>query len=100
VRYLVDDDGFIRVPLEAVGPLTRIGGFVLAQTFDKAISVGVLTLHHDDAAGCSYAGRQFLGDSNGDVLVPAEAASELLAHGFVPVFMDMKSLPSNRSKKA
>ena len=100
VRYLVDDNGSVRVPLEAVDPLTTIGGFVMAQTRDKAISVGVLTLHHDDAAGCSYAGRQFLGDSNGDVLVPAEAASELLAHGFVPVFKDMKSLPSNRSKKA
>lgn len=100
VRYLVNDDGLIRVPLEAVDPLTTIGGFVMAQTCDKAISVGVLTLHHDDAAGCSYAGRQFLGDSNGDVLVPAEAASELLAHGFVPLFKDLKSLPSNRSKKA
>ena len=100
VRYLVDDNGSVRVPLGAVDPLTTIGGFVMAQTHDKAISVGVLTLHHDDAAGCSYAGRQFLGDSNGDVLVPAEAASELLAHGFVPVFKDMKSLPSNRSKKA
>jgi hypothetical protein len=40
------------------------------------------------------------------VLVPAEAASELLAHGFVPVFEEMmeavsraKSSPSNRSKK-
>jgi hypothetical protein len=100
VRYLVDDDGLIRVPLEAVDPLTTIGGFVMAQTCDRAISVGVLTLHHDDAAGCSYGGRQFLGHSNGDVLVPAEAASELLAHGFVPVFKDMKSSPSNRSKKA
>lgn len=100
VRYLVNDDGLIRVPLEAVDPLTTIGGFVMAQTCDKAISVGVLTLHHDDAAGCSYAGREFLGDSNGDVLVPAEAASELLAHGFVPLFKDLKSLPSNRSKKA
>jgi hypothetical protein len=100
VRYLVDDDGLIRVPLEAVDPLMTIGGFVMAQTCDSAISVGVLTLHHDDAAGCSYGGRQFLGDSNGDVLVPAEAASELLAHGFVPVFRDVKSLPSNRSKKA
>ena len=100
VRYLVDGDGLIRVPPEAVEPLTTIGGFVMAQTCDRAISAGVLTLHHDDAAGCSYGGRQFFGDSNGDVLVPAEAASELLAHGFVPVFKDMKSLPSNRSKKA
>ncbi len=105
-RYPVDSDGLIRVPLEAVGPLTTIGGFVLATTGDNAISVGVLTLHHDDAGGCSYAGRQYLGDSNGDVLVPAEAVSELLAHGFVAVFDETmvassrpKSAPSNRSKK-
>jgi hypothetical protein len=106
VRYLVDNDRLIQVPLEAVGPLTTIGGFVMAKTDGNMISAGVLTLHHDDAAGCCYAGRQFLSDSNGDVRVPAEAASELLAHGFVPVFEETmlalgraKSSPSNRSKK-
>ena len=105
-RYLVDNDGLIQVPLEAVGPLTTVGGFVLAKNSDNAISAGVLTLHHDDAAGCCYACRQFLSDSNGDVRVPAEAASELLAHGFVPVFEEAmlalgraKSSPSNRSQK-
>ena len=105
-RYSLDDGGLIQVPLEAVGPLTTIGGFVLAKTGDNAISAGVLTLHHDDAAGCSYAGHQYLGNSNGDVVVPAEAASELFAHGFVPVFEGTmlassraKSAPSNRSKK-
>ncbi len=106
-RYSVDNDGLIQVPLEAVGPLTAIGGFVLAKTGDNAISAGALTLHHDDAAGCSYAGRQYPCDSNGDVLVPAEAAAELLAHGFVPVFEETmvalsqgKSPPTNRSKKS
>ncbi len=105
-RYPVDSDGLIQVPLEAVGPLTTIGGFVLAANCDNAISVGVLTLHHDDAAGCSYAGRRYLGDSNGAVLVPAEAVSELLAHGFVPVCGETmvassrpKSASSARSKK-
>ena len=105
-RYSVDGDGLIQVPLEAVGPLTTIGGFVLASTRDTPISAGVLILHHDDAAECSYAGRQYLGDSNGDVLVPAEAAAELLAHGFVPVSEkrmvasnQAKSAPRNRSRK-
>ena len=105
-RYPVDREGVTQVPLEAVGPLTTIGGFVLATNCDNAISAGVLTLHHDDAAGCSYAGRQYLGDSNGDVLVPAEAVSELLAHGFVPVYEETtvastrpKSASSARSKK-
>jgi hypothetical protein len=105
-RYSVDKDCLIQVPPEAVGPLTTVGGFVLAKDGDNAISVGALTLHHDDAAGCSYAGRQYLGDSNGDVLMPAEAACELSAHGFVLVFDETlvalgqaKSAPSNRTKK-
>jgi hypothetical protein len=105
-RYPVDDDGLVQVPLEAVGPLTTIGGFVLAKTGVDVISAGSLKMHHDDAAGCCYAGRQYLGDANGDVLVPAEAASELLAHGFVPVLQEAiaassraKSSPSNRSTK-
>jgi len=105
-RYSIDSDGLIQVPLEAVGSLTTIGGFVLAKTSNNAISAGALRFHHDDAAGCSYAGRQYLGDSNGDVLVPVEAAGELLAHGFVPVFEETLvalnraiSVPSNRSKK-
>jgi hypothetical protein len=105
-RYSVDSDGVIQVPLEAVGSLTTIGGFVLVKTGTNAISAGALALHHDDAAGCSYAGSQYLRDSNGNVLVPAEAASELFAHGFVPVSEEMlvalsraKSAPSSRSEK-
>jgi hypothetical protein len=85
IRYPVENDGLVRVPLDAVGPLITIGGFILAKTGINAISAGSLKLHHDDAAGCSYASRQHLCDANGDVLVPAEATSELLAHGFVPV---------------
>ncbi len=105
-RYSLDDDGLIHVPLEAVGPLVTIGGFVVAKTGGNAISSGALPLHHDNATGCSYAGRQYHGDSNGDVLVPAEAASDLLAHGFVPVLRETmvassraKSSLTNRSKK-
>lgn len=84
-RYMVDNERLVRVPLVAVGPLITIGGFVLMKTSVDASSAGALNLHHDDASGCSYAGRQYLGDENGDVLVPAEAGSELSAHGFVPV---------------
>ena len=105
-RYSVDKDGLIHVPLEAVGPLTTMGGFVLAKDGGNAISAGVLTLHHEDATGCSYAGRQYIGDSSGNVLMPAEAVSELSAHGFVPVFdatlvalSPAKSAPSNRPEK-
>jgi hypothetical protein len=107
VRFLVDDKGLIEVPVEAVLPLTTIGGFALAPSGGDAISVGVIKPHHGDAGGCSYAGCRYLADVNGDVLVPAEAVCELIAHGFVPVLEQVmvvaaaraKSLPSNRSKK-
>ncbi|MGH7030582.1 MAG: hypothetical protein ACREEZ_09180, partial [Stellaceae bacterium] len=45
-------------------------------------------LHHGDAAGCSYAGRQYPSDGDGYVLVPARAAAELAAHGFLPAPAD------------
>lgn len=84
-RYLVDKDGLVRVPSEALGPLITVGGFVLANSGADPISAGSLKLHHDDAARCSHAGREYLSDPDGNVLVPAEATCELLAHGFVPV---------------
>ena len=92
--------------LQAVGTLTTSGEFALANIGDDAISIGVLTMHHDDASGCSYRGRQYYGNSHGDVVVPAEAAAELSAHGFVATFEEKtvlmgrtKSSPGNRSKK-
>jgi hypothetical protein len=39
-------DGVIQVPLEAVGPLTTVGGFVLAKNSDNAISAGVRDFEH------------------------------------------------------
>jgi hypothetical protein len=89
-RYAVDNGGLVWVPVEAAGPLTAIGGFALAKSGSEAVSVGALGAHHDNAAGCSYRGRQYLRDANGDVLVPAEATSELLAHGFVPVLEELQ----------
>jgi hypothetical protein len=86
VQYLVDHNGLIWVPLEAVAALTKVGGFAfVASSRDNATSAGVLRLHHDDAASCCYAGWRYAVDANGDVQVPAEAASELRAHGFAPV---------------
>ncbi len=85
VRYPVDAEGLIRVPLEAVAPLIGKGGFAVPKTTDDVVSAGILKLHHDGATGCCYGGRRYHSDENGDVLVPAEAASDLLAHGFVPV---------------
>jgi hypothetical protein len=97
MRYPVDNDGLVRVPLEAVAFLTGTGGFAAPKTMDSLPSAGAVKLHHDEAAGCSYRGRQYHGDHNGDVLVPAEAAAELLAHGFAPVLRQAKAVP-RRSK--
>ena len=85
-RYPVASNGLLNVPSEAVGPLTTVGGFVITGPRDDLVSAGTLKLHHEDATACSYAGQRYLADVNGDVVVPAEAASELMAHGFVPVF--------------
>ncbi len=94
-RYRVDGDGLVRVPREAVLFLISNGGFALANTTAAAAIAEaqptnadpspLVRLHHDDAGGCSYAGRQYPSDETGDVLVPPEAAAALAAHGFVPV---------------
>ncbi|HEY3910383.1 MAG TPA: hypothetical protein VGM07_10870 [Stellaceae bacterium] len=92
-RYRVDAEGLVHVPPEAVDFLISKGGFVLPKTSGAATAQpepidakpdGLVRLHHGDAAGCSYAGRQYPSDENGDVLVPAPAAADLMAHGFVP----------------
>lgn len=88
-RFPVGNDGLIEVPMEAVGPLITVGGFVLVESGGKPASFGVLRLHHGDAAACSYGGVGYLGGVNGDVFVPASAAAELSSHGFVAVLHDV-----------
>lgn len=92
-RYRVDGAGLVQVPPEAVGFLISKGGFVLAKTMGATATKAqptdadpsrLVRLHHDDAAGCSYAGCNYPSDQNGDVLVPAEAVTDLTGHGFVP----------------
>jgi hypothetical protein len=94
VCYPVGADGRVWVPLEAVDPLIAKGGFSLPKTIGKPIPAATIKLHHDDAAGCSYDSRQYSGDENGDVLVPAEAAAELSAHGFMPVAQGAMATPA------
>ncbi|MGH7044939.1 MAG: hypothetical protein ACREE2_00945 [Stellaceae bacterium] len=93
MRYRVDPQGIVQVPPEAAAFLVAVGGFALpkrraARTADtrpdRTGANGLVRLHHDDAVGCSFAGCQYPSDVNGDVLVPAAAAAELIAHGFVP----------------
>jgi hypothetical protein len=96
--YPVGSDGLVWVPLEAVEPLIAKGGFVLPKNNGKPIPAGWIQLHHDDAAGCSYDGCQYSPDEDGDVLVPAEATAELLAHGFAPMIQETLPGPLRRTK--
>lgn len=45
----------------------------------------LVAVRHADGVGCAWRGREFRADAEGIVLVPPEAATELTAHGFVPV---------------
>jgi hypothetical protein len=113
-RYRVGDDGLVRVPAEAAVFLTNKGGFVVAQPIAEGPVLGasqgereggMLKLHHGDASGCSFAGREYPSDARGDVLVPAEAAAELMSHGFEPVpgaspaRKPVRPAPRTRSRK-
>jgi hypothetical protein len=42
----------------------------------------MVTMHHEDGAGCSWRGQSFAADAKGVVTVPVAAAAELLTHGF------------------
>ena len=68
----------------------------MPKTVGNVTSADMIMLRHEDAAGCCYGGRPYSSDENGDVLVPAEAACELFAHGFVPVLQGF--MPSRRAK--
>ncbi|HZT90213.1 MAG TPA: hypothetical protein VFA12_19760 [Stellaceae bacterium] len=52
-----------------------------SSTADAA-GVATVRLHHESAAACSYDGRVYQADANGDVVVPLDAAAALAAHGF------------------
>ena len=97
VRFSIDNDGLIYVPPEVAYPLLTVGGFALAQAGGSPGSLGVVKLCHNEAAACSYAGRQYLRTTNGDFLVPANAATELSAHGFVPVAEEERSVGTEKA---
>lgn len=107
-RYHVDGDGLLHVPAEAALFLVSKGGFAVAKTNvaqvpgdshplplpEDARSAtdpnSLVRLHHDEAAGCSHGGYKYRSDENGDVFVPAEAAADLMAHGFAPATQDRR----------
>jgi hypothetical protein len=103
-RYPVDEQHLVRVPLEAVGPLIATAGFARVEMPVTPISTGTVKVCHDDASVCSYRGRQYPGDENGDFAVPAEAAGELLAHGFVPALLtlppELRRIEPSRSSRS
>ena len=96
-RYCVDQEGLVRVPPEAAPYLTHVGGFAPAEADSgwppEQEPAGSIRLHHDSAGACSYGGRQYQGDADGDVLVPAPAAAELMAHGYVLVLQTGETPP-------
>jgi hypothetical protein len=99
-RYRVGGDGLVHVPAEAAFFLVNKGGFAVAKTTVAQVRGGSLRaplpdgthstadpssrerLHHD--SGCNHCGSKHQGDQNSDVLVPAEAAGDLLVRGILP----------------
>jgi hypothetical protein len=93
-RYRVGIDGLVTVPPEVAVHLISNGGFTVANPTAARhlelqrgdLQLGPLVrLHHDTAASCSYGGGEYRADKNGDVLVPAAAVVDLMAHEFMPV---------------
>jgi hypothetical protein len=87
----------VDVPPEVAAHLIKVGGFAMAdrrqnsRTADVQIRAsavqpicpsGMVAMRHPEGIGCSFAGRGYAPDAKGVVLVPVEAAAELIAHGF------------------
>ncbi len=92
-RYRVDGAGLVHVPSEAVGFLISRGGFALAKTTAVVATEAqsaetdpnsLVRLHHDDAGGCSYAGRGYPSRPKRRRFGSGAGSADLIAHGFVP----------------
>jgi hypothetical protein len=75
--YLLKNAGFRMVKRSDVGGANPASRAPYSQVFVR--------MCHPAATSCSYGGREYRIDENGDVLVPAGAAADLMAHGFVVV---------------
>jgi hypothetical protein len=107
-RYRVGGDGLVHVPAEAAFFLVDKGGFAVAKTTvaqlpgssprapppdgirSAADSTSRVRLHHDSTGGCSHCGSKHQGDQSSDLLVPAEAAGELLVRGILPATQGLR----------
>jgi hypothetical protein len=105
-RYRVGGDGLVHVPVEAAFFLVSKGGFAVAKPTVAQVPRGSprtplpdvirsaadqssrVRLHYDSSGGCSHRRCKHEGDQTSDVLVPAEATSDLLVHGFLPATQD------------
>jgi hypothetical protein len=72
----------VEVPAEIAVHFLKVGGFAVAKKEAPAVPAGMVRMRHPEGTGCSFAGRGYEADADGVVLVPAEAAAELAAHGF------------------
>ena len=82
-RFRVDNDGDVEVPEEALGPLLAVGGFTVDEERDADPTGFVRLTHPDGATSCSWGGATYEARKDGSFAVPALAAADLLAHGFV-----------------
>ena len=106
-RYRVGGDGLVHVPVEAAFFLVSKGGFAVEKTnvgqvpggspraplpdgIRSAADPSSRARPHGSTVGCSYCGWKHQGDQNGDELVPAKAAGDILAHGFLPATQDLR----------
>src|SRR5271169_1366108 len=106
-RYRVGGDGLVHVPAEAAFFLVSKGGFAVAKTTVAQVPEGSLraplpdgirsaadpsslAILHGKTSGFSLGGCKHHGDQNSDLLVPAEAAGDILVHGFLPATQDLR----------
>jgi hypothetical protein len=93
-RFRVGVDGLLFVPAVVAFYLLKNAGFRVVKRSHAAganpTSLALhsqlfVRMHHRTADACSYGGREYRVDENGYVLVPVEAAADLMAHGFVTI---------------
>jgi hypothetical protein len=76
----------VDMPAHAAQAMIHNGGFraMPSKPVAAADEDTVRLVHPEGARGCGWDGRSFVPDVDGILTVPAAAAAELAAHGFVP----------------
>jgi hypothetical protein len=93
-RYRVDVDRLVVVPPTVAAYLLNNAGFYVVSGSDPNPAQPpevdlppqfLVRVRHPAAVGCSYGGREYRRNQNGEFLVPATAVADLIDHGFVPI---------------